>query len=169
MFTFLPSLRGRRTRAADEGLIAPRTPVRSSSFTAGSAPQQGYFPWNGGSGDASPRPGTPTGPAYGNLSVDPIRRSIGSTPPPPRRVQSEAQMTANNVNRRSSSPHIVPGALGISEEPAQLGPLDSSLAAVSTGLGVSPNRLGVSPRKVPSRPTSPLSGGNGDVFKSKDD
>lgn len=89
----LPRIRRRSGKRDDEGLLAPRTPIRGSPLHSpvhmgGSS--GGYFPWGG----ESSRPGTPSY-GNGNTSLSPetaknrpqlqLPRPTG----PPRRVQSE--------------------------------------------------------------------------------
>ncbi|WVQ82845.1 hypothetical protein IAT38_004980 [Cryptococcus sp. DSM 104549] len=86
LLSLLPRLRG-RARRNSEGLIAPRTPVRGG--TPLHSPSGSYFPW--GQED----PGTPGGGmGNGSLGLTPDRMR---TPPPPRRVQSEMQVTTKGA------------------------------------------------------------------------
>lgn len=84
MLSLLPRLRSRRKN--DEGLIAPRTPVRGSPLhTPVNMPATSYFPW-GDEGSASKQ---------ASLAPDSLRVRT-KTPPPPRRVQSEAWGSTSN-------------------------------------------------------------------------
>lgn len=120
VLAMLPRLR--RKRRTDEGLLAPRTPVRGSPLHSPVAMPQGYFPWSGENtpdgGAASPSAsasgsgsgsgtgfGTATGSGtYPNLSVDTANRArgapMGATPPPPRRVQSDMLLNKGAQNPR---------------------------------------------------------------------
>ena len=88
LVSLLPRIRSRRR--AEEGIIAPRTPVRGSPIHTPVMMPQTYSPW----GDDRP----PT-PIYGALNPD-HSNLRPRTPPPPRRVQSEAQVGKNSINPR---------------------------------------------------------------------
>ncbi|ORY27345.1 transmembrane adaptor Erv26-domain-containing protein [Naematelia encephala] len=88
LLSVLPRMR--RRRRDDEGILAPRTPVRGSPLHSPVLMAQNYFPWggddsNGGSGSNHNH----------NLAPDSIR-----SPGPPRRVQSEVQVNRAGVNPR---------------------------------------------------------------------
>ncbi|WWD22718.1 hypothetical protein CI109_107211 [Kwoniella shandongensis] len=91
VLSILPRLRSSSRRKNEEGLIAPRTPIRGSPLHSPVQMPQSYFPWGS---DDSANPTTSSTPTHNtlghgsNLTPDRAR-----TPPPPRRVQSEIQIT----------------------------------------------------------------------------
>lgn len=121
ILALLPRLRRRSGKRDDEGLLAPRTPIRGSPLHSPVNMNQSYLPWGeessgqsstGGAGGIS-RSGTPSnasgGSAYGaSLSPEvaatssarrsPVGNGGGIIPrmPPPRRVQSEVQVSTGS-------------------------------------------------------------------------
>ncbi|WVW81306.1 hypothetical protein I302_103297 [Kwoniella bestiolae CBS 10118] len=96
LLSLLP--RVRRTggsRKNEEGIIAPRTPVRGSPLHSPVImPQQTptYFPW--GQDDSS----SSNSPSHLNLNLSGTGSgSRSATPPPPRRIQSELSISKNNL------------------------------------------------------------------------
>lgn len=152
LVSLLPRIRGRSRRSnafADEGLIAPRTPVRGSPLhspvSMGNINQSGYFPWNG-SNDAEGGGGPSYVPMSHSSSNTLTPESARNIPPgPPRRVQSEAQLTKGNTNPRGLATRN-----GLPVVP------DSALSDVEGGEGgTRAVGLGSGGRKDISRPTSP--------------
>ncbi|WVQ94199.1 hypothetical protein IAU59_001277 [Kwoniella sp. CBS 9459] len=139
LLSLLPKIkRSSRNRGNEEGLIAPRTPVRGSPLHSPvimpqSASQSSYFPWGSseeqsGSGSSQLITGTGTGSGNGN-SFSPYRSNSGSgssigigpasgsgnltpdrgrTPPPPRRIQSEI-----SISKGTGSPSSAVNPRGI--------------------------------------------------------
>ena len=112
MIFLIPSLRTRRKN--DEGIIAPRTPVRGSPLHSPVQMSSSYFPW---SEDTSANnyatalsPDSARNPVPG-LQLGPSRKG---SPAPPRRIQSEAQVTKSAVNPRGiatrNGKHVVSDA-----------------------------------------------------------
>ncbi|ORX35056.1 transmembrane adaptor Erv26-domain-containing protein [Kockovaella imperatae] len=93
LVSLLPRLRSRRKN--DEGLIAPRTPIRGSPVHSPIAMPQSYFPWDGN----SPNLSSTNSPRLGSLNPD-VARTMSRTPPPPRRVQSDAFVHGTGLNPR---------------------------------------------------------------------
>ncbi|GFZ44571.1 Protein SVP26 [Saitozyma sp. JCM 24511] len=139
LLALLPRLRRRSAKRDDEGLLAPRTPIRGSPLhTPVNMSQQSYFPW--GSDDAIPS--VPLGPSYSSgggggsgssLTPDSARTSGRQSAPPPRRVQSDAQINKSPNPRglavRNGKPVFTDAQL--TGEPESLG--DGSHAADSVG------------------------------------
>ena len=112
ILSVLPGLRRKRS---DEGLIAPRTPIRGSPLHTPVPMKQTYFPW----GDSPPK--------QPSLSPMETLRPRGKTPPPPRRVQSEAWGHGANprgIATRNGLP-VAEGAAGVrSTSPVSMGQED---------------------------------------------
>ena len=95
IISLLPRLRTRRRN--DEGIIAPRTPVRGSPLHSPVDMPQTYFPWGN---DLPPSSNTPNQSKYpSNLAPNSaIGRPFKMNPP--RRVQSEIQVSKGIANPR---------------------------------------------------------------------
>ncbi|KAI9633169.1 transmembrane adaptor Erv26-domain-containing protein [Dioszegia hungarica] len=165
LVSLLPRLR-RKNRRNDEGLLAPRTPIRGSPLHS-PVPMSGttgYFPWGngpgsfagaggsgpgGGSGGLS-RPGTPgAGPgasayasassstsAFSSLSPEMAKKptiALQRPPGPPRRVQSEMQVSRGAPG---SNPRGIATRNGVPATPdSALGPASGSGGDGAEGLG----------------------------------
>ena len=94
--SLLPRLRSRR-RADEEGIIAPRTPVRGSPLHSPvEMPKTSYFPWGDDAVPSSKSNNYPINLAPNHSSLRGMRQS----PPPPRRVQSELSLSKGADNAR---------------------------------------------------------------------
>ncbi|WRT63251.1 uncharacterized protein IL334_000154 [Kwoniella shivajii] len=157
LLSVLPRVRS-RGRKNDEGIIAPRTPIRGSPIHSPvmMPSNQGYFPWGSDESSSSGNTlGTPTNlnlnlPSSSSSSSTTTASPDGNklrskTPPPPRRVQSEIQISKGFVNprgiaTRNGRPALNQNDLGenteILERPKKSSPLgQSSVSSPSMNLG----------------------------------
>ncbi|EIW72930.1 hypothetical protein TREMEDRAFT_67140 [Tremella mesenterica DSM 1558] len=102
ILSVLPTIR-RRGAKNEEGIIAPRTPVRGSPLHSPIQMPPSYFPWGDDSGSSSSAftssgltPDTGIG-----ISRPGSANRPRNTPPPPRRVQSEAVGCEETYGKRS--------------------------------------------------------------------
>lgn len=96
LISLLPRIRNRR-RQNDEGIIAPRTPVRGSPLPSPvNLPQTSYFP----RGDDTASSSNPS--SYSSILTPDSAggRMPRKSPLPPRRVQSEMNTTQGTINPR---------------------------------------------------------------------
>ncbi|KAK6904735.1 hypothetical protein L486_02803 [Kwoniella mangroviensis CBS 10435] len=100
LLSLLPRVRRSGGRKNEEGLIAPRTPVRGSPLHSPVImPQQtpSYFPW-----DSSEDTSSSNSPSHLNLNLG-VNGNRSVTPPPPRRIQSEL-FISKNTNTTNPNP-----------------------------------------------------------------
>ncbi|KAK8844728.1 hypothetical protein IAR55_006578 [Kwoniella newhampshirensis] len=136
VLSFLPRLRSSSRRKNEEGLIAPRTPIRGSPLHSPVHMPQSYFPWGSDEPSAATSSLTSSStPTHGQkLSADRAR-----TPPPPRRVQSEIQVTKGSGNprgiaTRNGTPAFpVEGETEIVEAPRRQAPIRPTTPSMSLG------------------------------------
>ncbi|WVF66587.1 hypothetical protein IAT40_001327 [Kwoniella sp. CBS 6097] len=179
LLSLLPKIkRTSRNRGNEEGLIAPRTPVRGSPLHSPvimpqSTSQSSYFPWGSSSEDV--QSGLGGSPFHSNSGSG----SSGRTPPPPRRIQSEISISkgtgspgTGTVNPRGIAtrngkpalPGMVPPGVGagdIIEAQKRMSPLRLNTSD-STGLGVGSPAGGVGVGVAGSSSISTSLGGSED-------
>ncbi|OCF42189.1 endoplasmic reticulum protein [Kwoniella heveanensis CBS 569] len=171
LLSLLPKIkRSSRNRGNEEGLIAPRTPIRGSPLHSPvimpqSTSQSSYFPWgssedqsglsgnsfspfhshsNSGSGSSSA--GGAGGSGSGNLTPDRAR-----TPPPPRRIQSEISISKGTGSPSTVNPRGIATRNG---RPALAGP--SAGAGAGAGAGQLASDYGAEGIIEAQKRTSPL-------------
>lgn len=128
LISLLPKLRSSSKRLNDEGFLTPRTPVRGSPLHTPVHMPQSYFPWGGddpeetmrsalssASGSSIQRSPSPNYPSLGVADGGSSRQRLPigrlKTPPPPRRVQSEAAglgMNPRGIATRNGVPASTP-------------------------------------------------------------
>lgn len=149
----LPRIGG-RSRRNDEGIIAPRTPIRGGTpMPSPGAQPQGYSPWGtpGAMGGSSTL--TPGGANMGGLSPS---SSFANS------IANRAMLSPLKINtpppRRTASEINVSGATGSSVAPRQMG-TSTSGPELSTpyGNGMTTTYLSEEPgsMRMASRPVSP--------------
>jgi len=166
LLSLLPRIGGGRKRN-DEGIIAPRTPLRGSPLPSPGIAPQGYSPW---SGTDAPSNGnlTPGGGSLGvNLSPSmAFQNSVSNrnmlsplmmkAPPPPRRTASEIHVSGSTGSqvtpRRTGSPSVngsSPGSGGYNDPvfaaPEEMG--SRSVSPVPMMNGSNPSAAGLTARR----------------------
>lgn len=86
LLSLLPSIRSRSRVRNPEGLIAPRSPSKSSPLPSPALQAPNYYPWG-----TEEKPVSSPGFITPHRSMTPLGGP--KTPPPPRRTQSELQIT----------------------------------------------------------------------------
>jgi hypothetical protein len=165
LLSLLPRLGGGRKRN-DEGIIAPRTPLRGSPLPSPGIAPQGYSPWSGldapSNGNLTPGGGSlgvnlsPSMAFQNSVSNRNMLSPLMMKAPPPRRTASEIHVSGSTGSqvtpRRTNSPSIngsSPGSGGYNDPifPAQEEMGSRSVSPVPMMNGSSPSAAGLTTRR----------------------
>ena len=172
LLSLLPRIGGRSKRN-DEGIIAPRTPLRGSPMPSPGIQPQGYSPWGAPDGPGGANNLTPGGASVGGLSPSSsFSNSVANramlsplkiNAPPPRRTASEINVsgatgssvaprrmgTPSNAHDASSSPYGNGMTTAyMSEEPGSMGPGSRSVSPAPMMANGSPSAAGLTARRA---------------------